>query len=269
MPFTLCLNTSTIRPQPLLDKIRLTAEAGYQGVELWLNDIYEYIGRGGEVSDVEKSLADHGLIVPCTIAMRAWAEASEEEYPILLDEAKRRLELAQRIGSPYLVCSPPRDPCDTQQIISRYRDLLEAGRQIGCRPTFEYISFFRSTASLPQAWEVVQAVDDPDATIILDAFHTWNTNSPQDLMLEIPAERISHYHIDDADPTIPATEQIDPHRTMIGDGPIDLKREIEILRQIGYQGTISLELFNPKLWEQDPAEVLKIGYERLSELVGQ
>jgi sugar phosphate isomerase/epimerase len=221
------------------------------------------------VRDVEKALADHGLIVPCTIAMRAWGEASDEEYPILLDEAKRRLELARRLGSPYLVCSPPREACDTQQLTRRYRDLLEIGRQVGCKPTYEYISFFRSTASLQQAWQIVQAADDPDATIILDAFHTWNTNSPQELMLEIPASRISHYHIDDAHPQIPATQQRDPDRTMLGEGPIDLKRELQILREIGYEGTISLELFNPSLWEQDPAEVLKMGYDRLQALIAE
>ena len=111
MAFTLCLNTSTIKPQAMLDKIRLTAEAGFSGVELWINDIYEFIGRGGEVSDIEKALADHGLIVPCTIAMRQWGEATEEEYPLMLDEAKRRMELAARLGAPYIVATPPRDPC--------------------------------------------------------------------------------------------------------------------------------------------------------------
>ena len=56
------LNTSTIKPQPLMKKIELVAKAGYDGIELWLNDIYEYVGQGGEVSDVEKALADHGLV---------------------------------------------------------------------------------------------------------------------------------------------------------------------------------------------------------------
>ena len=51
MPFKLCLNTSTIRPQTLLEKIRLTSEAGFEGIELWINDVYEHVGRGGEVSD--------------------------------------------------------------------------------------------------------------------------------------------------------------------------------------------------------------------------
>ena len=76
-----CLNTSTIRPQPLLDKIRIAAVSGYDGVELWINDIYEHIGRGGEVREIEQALADHGLTVPCTIAIRGWGEAQGLEHP--------------------------------------------------------------------------------------------------------------------------------------------------------------------------------------------
>ena len=59
----------------------------------------------------------------------------------------------------------------------------------------------------------------------------------------------------------------DPNRVMPGDGPIDLRAEIEILREIGYEGTVSLELFNPGLWEQDPAEVLAAGIERMRQLL--
>ena len=266
-PFALCLNTSTIKPQPLLDKIRLTAEAGFAGVELWINDIYEYVGRGGEVRDVEKALADHGLFVPCMIAMRGWGEAIDEEYHLHLDEAKRRMELAARLKSPYIVATPPRQPCDLGQVSQRYRDLLEIGRQTGVKPTFEYISFFRSAFQLEHAWQVVQAVNEPDATLILDAFHTWNSASKLDLK-SIPVDRISHYHIDDADPNKPACSQTDPDRVMIGEGPIDLKNEIHTLREMGYQGAVSLELFNKQLWERDPREVLRIGFERLQALVG-
>ena len=50
----LCLNTSTIKPQPLMEKIRLAGEVGYDGIELWINDLYEYIGQGGEISDLKR-----------------------------------------------------------------------------------------------------------------------------------------------------------------------------------------------------------------------
>lgn len=266
MSFKFCLNTSTIKPQPLLEKIRLTAEAGFAGVELWINDVYEFVGQGGEVSDVEKAVQDHGLIVPCTIAMRQWGEASDLEYPLMLEEAKRRMELAARLGAPYIVATPPRDPCDLEVLTARYRDLLEIGRQVGTKPAFEYISFFKSAYRLDQAWQVVQNANDDDATLILDAFHTWNSGGTVDDLSVVPADRICHYHIDDADPNIPAGQQTDPDRVMIGDGAIDLRAEVRTLREIGYDGTVSLELFNKSLWQQDPREVLKMGIDRMRAL---
>jgi len=265
--FTLCLNTSTIRPQPILEKIRLAAEAGFAGVELWINDVYEYVGQGGEVSDIEKAVADHGLIVPCSIAARFWGEAVGPEYPLILEETRRRLEMAARIGAPYLVATPPREPCDIGQITRRYKDLLEIGRQAGVKPTFEYISFFKSVSKLSEAWQIVQDTDDPDATLILDSFHTFNGGCTIDDLRPIPVERISHWHIDDAAPDIPAGRQTDPDRVMIGDGPIDLEAEAQLLRAKGYSGTVSLELFNKELWARDPAEVLKVGIERMRALL--
>ncbi|MFT5523015.1 MAG: 2-keto-myo-inositol isomerase [Pirellulaceae bacterium] len=249
-----------------MEKIRLAAAAGFAGIELWINDVYEHVGRGGEVSEIEKALRDNGLIVPCTIATRCWGEATGLEYQIALDETKRRMEMAARLGSPYIVATPPREPEDFAQLTRRYKDLLELGRQTGVKPTFEYISFFKSTFALKHAWQIVQDVDDPDATLILDAFHSWNSHSTIEELRQIPAGRISHYHIDDADANIPAGEQKDPDRVMLGEGVIDLKAEIAVLKEIGYEGTVSLELFNPKLWEQDPAEVLKVGIERMREL---
>jgi sugar phosphate isomerase/epimerase len=79
-------------------------------------------------------------------------------------------------------------------------------------------------------------------------------------------EKISHYHIDDAHPDKPALTQTDPDRVMIGDGVIDLKAEIQILREKGYQGAMSLELFNQDLWAKDPKEIIKVGLERMKEL---
>ena len=266
MPITLCLNTSTIKPTPLLEKVRLAAEHGFEGIELWTNEIYEHIGRGGEVRDIEKALADHGLIVPCMIALRQWGEAIGPEYPIMLEEAKRRMELAARLGAPYIVATPPREPCDLAQLTRRYADLLEIGRAVGVRPTFEYISFFRSASTLNHAWQVVRDVDDPDATLVLDAFHTWNGASTFDELRAIPVERIAHYHLDDAPGGKPATQQTDPDRVMPGDGVIDLRREVGLLREKGYDASVSLELFNRDLWAKDPNEVLKLGMERMREL---
>ncbi len=262
-----CLNTSTIKTTPLLEKIRVTAEAGFDAIELWINDIYEYIGQGGEVCDVESALRDCNLSIPCMIALRGWGEAVGQEYRLMLEEARRRMELAARFSSPYIVATPPREPCDLQQLTDRYGDLLEIGREVGVKPTFEYISFFQGAQTLDTAWQVVQQVGDDDATLIADAFHTWNSHSTTDLLRHIPGDRISHYHIDDGNPNVARYQQTDPDRVMISAGVIDLRAEIEMLREIGYKGMISLELFNQQLWQQDPLEVARLGKEKLDAIL--
>ena len=261
-----CLNTSTIKPQPLIRKIELAAQAGYDGIELWVNDVYDFIGRCGEVRDVEKALADNGLIVPSMIAIRQWGETNGWEYELIKDEAHRRFALAARLGAPYIVATPPLDMEGQEHLPERYCDLLQIGREEGIKPTFEYISFFKSVNNLADAWRIVQQTNDDDSSIILDAFHNWNSESTLDDLRKIPVDRISHYHVDDAIKGKAAGSQTDPDRVMIGDGQIDLKAEIEVLREIGYDGTVSLELFNSEWWEKDPAETLKIGLERMKEL---
>ncbi len=261
-----CLNTSTIKPQPLLDKIRIAAAAGYDGVELWINDIYEHIGRGGAVKDVEKALADHGLRVPCMIAVQNWGDTIGPDFIAALEEARRRMEMAARMGSPVVVCTPPREHCPLVQLAERYRELLRIGRDLGIKAAFEYISFFASATSLNQAWEVVQETGEDDATLILDSFHNFNTNStPQDLEA-IPVERIAHYHVSDGSRKKPPGHQLDPDRVMPGEGGADLREEVQLLQKKGYDGSVSLELFNLELWEQPPLEVAKDGLARMKAL---
>ena len=174
--------------------------------------------------------------------------------------------MAARLGAPYIVATPPLELARQEHLPERYVDLLEIGRKEGIRPTFEYISFFKSVYNLSDAWRIVQESDDPDSSIILDAFHNWNSNSTLDDLRTIPLEKISHYHIDDAHPDIAATDQKDPDRVMLGDGQIDLAAELAVLKEKGYDRTMSLELFNAELWEQDPLEVITTGLEKMKSL---
>jgi len=262
----LSLNSSTIKPTPLLEKIRVAGEAGYAGIELWAVELYEYVGRGGEISDVEKALADHGLEVPCFIAVRSWGETEGREYELALDEARRRFELAARLKSPLMVCTPPIERPGLDGLEKGYSDLLQIGRETGVRAVLEYISFFASLNNIPDTVTVMDGCDDAGACTILDAFHSWNNKTTLDDIRNLPLEKIAHYHINDAARDIPRGQQKDPDRVMIGDGAIDLKTELVVLKSKGYDKWLSLELFSEEWWKKDPLETAKIGLERMQEL---
>lgn len=264
----LSLNSSTIKTTPLLDKIRVAGEAGYKGIELWAVELYGHVGRGGEISDVEKALDDHGLEVPCMIAVRNWGETSGWEYKLALDEARRRMELAARLKAPFVVCTPPLEQPGFDHLHIGYRDLLQIAREAGTHALLEYISFFASLHNIADAVSVLDKTDDPQGALVIDAFHNWNSSTTLDDLKALPIERIAHYHIDDADPNKPALTQKDPDRVMLGEGAIDLAAEIAVLREKGYDGWVSLELFNEELWANEPLEVAKLGMERLQQLLG-
>ena len=59
--FTLALNTSTIRPASLMDKIRIAGETGYEAIELWNDDLTAYEEQHGSLADVKRALDDYGL----------------------------------------------------------------------------------------------------------------------------------------------------------------------------------------------------------------
>jgi 2-keto-myo-inositol isomerase len=257
------LNASTIKPTPLLEKIRVAGEAGYHGIELWAVELYEHVGRGGEISDVEKALADHGLAVPCLIAVRNWGETEGWEYKLALDEVRRRFELAARVGAPLVVCTPPMEQAGLDGLPARYADLLQIGRETGVRAVLEYISFFASLNNVPDTVAVLDRCGDADGCLILDAFHNWNQRTTLDDIRALPLERIAHYHIDDAAPGIPSGAQKDPDRVMIGDGVIDLAAELAVLKEKGYDKWLSLELFNAAWWERPPLDTARIGLERM------
>ena len=56
---------------------------------------------------------------------------------------------------------------------------------------------------------------------------------------------------------------------MPGEGIFDLQRYLELLRQIGYNGFLSLELFREDLWAGDPLEVVRTGLEKMRAVVEQ
>ena len=114
----------------------------------------------------------------------------------------------------------------------------------------------------------MEVADHPDSTIVLDPFHIFRGGGETDDMRGIPADKIAVFHFNDAPASPPRAEQADADRVYPGDGILDLKAMIAILKEAGYQGVISLELFNPSYWEEDPREVARIGLEKMKSAIG-
>jgi len=267
-PFLLALNTSTIKPAPLLDKIKIAGEAGYDAVELWFEDLDAYVGQGGTLRDVRSALDDQGLVVPTAIHFPGAFDAADEAFPEVLERARRRFAQAAEVGAARVITGPPRfKPVDVERTAARYRKLLEIGREEGALPAFEFLGFVEGIHTVKGALEIVERAGDPDGAIVLDPFHIFRGGSRVDDIELVPVERIAVYHFNDATDEKPREEQQDKDRVLPGDGVLPLAFQLRYLVDNGYRGAVSLELFSEELWRKDPREVAAIGLEKMLALV--
>ncbi len=267
--FVYCLNTSTIRPTPLLEKIKIAGKAGYQAIEPWNDEITAYLEQGGSIAELKRALGDAGLKIVSVIALHSWVSSEGIEHTRVLDDCRRRMTQAAQLGSPYIVASPPQEVVDVNRASERFGELLQIGEQVGVVPSMEFLGFVDGVKNVATAWAIAAGSGKPraNATIVADVFHMMRGGGSIDDLLSIKGDRLACFHINDL-PAVPdPLTQRDEDRVMVGEGIADLPRVIANLRTIGYQGPLSLELFNRTLWTQDPLEVVTRGLTRIRALV--
>ena len=263
MTIQYCLNSSTIRPASLMEKIDIAGQTGYKAIELWNDDLTAHEERGGLLKDVKQALADHDLCVPTVIALHGWLGSEGVAHAEALEEAKCKMEQAVEVGAEFVIASPPMDPFDLARGGADYRELLEIGKSIGVRPAMEYLGFMKSVYTIEQAWQIVEDADYPGSSLIMDPFHILRGGGSIESIAKIPADKVAIWHWNDAPGDKPFAEQSDADRVMPGDGVGPLKEIERLALAQGYEGFVSLELFNPVLWEKDPVKVAKIGMEKM------
>ena len=267
-PFGYCLNMSTLRGQQLsvTEQIDVAAAAGYDAIEPWMRDLHGYVEQGGSLDDLNKRIRDRGLTVESAIGFAQWIVDDPDARKAGLAEARRDMELLAAIGGKRLGAPPTgatkQSDLDLLVIAERYRALLELGDQTGVVPQVEVWGFSQTLSRLGEAVFVAIESGHPSACLLPDVYHIYRGGSSFQ-GLKLVAGRAMHcFHVNDY-PAEPARTEInDSHRVYPGDGVAPLDMIFRDLRDGGFQGYLSLELFNREYWQQDAATVAKTGLKK-------
>jgi len=266
-PWPICLDTATIRPVPLLEKIRIAAEAGYDAIEPWESELADYERSGGNLKDLGKLLRDRGLRVPSVIGLWNAIPETQEAWDAQLPASRDRMRMASAIGAEHIQVIPqperPRERFDPAWAAARYGDLLEIGiRDYQIVPAMVFVKFLPGTRTLGQAAQVAIDSGHPQAKVIPDTFHMFIGGTPFGGLQHLRGDFIAIFQFNDA-PAAPVREALeDRHRVYPGDGVLPLQDILRDLKRIGYTGCVSLELYNEDYWKQDPMVVARTGLEK-------
>jgi sugar phosphate isomerase/epimerase len=273
-PFTYCLNMGTVLGFNLTleEEIHLAADAGYDGVELWMRRIRQYIEEGGSPAEMKKMIADLGLTVEGAIGFASWVVDNAAKRAEGMENLREDMELVAAIGGSRIAAPPAganREAIeDLDAIAQRYAEVLELGRATGVMPLLEIWGPSATLSRLAEAAYVVTACGDPDARLLLDAYHLYKGGSAFAGLNQLNGASMPLFHLNDY-PADPPRETIsDAHRVFPGDGVCPLGEVLRSLYRTGFRGALSLELFNRDYWnEKSPETVARQGIEKMKATV--
>ena len=271
-PWPLSMNTSTIRPASLADKIKVTAEAGWDAIEPWIDDLNKYEEEGGNLKDLGKQIKDLGLFVPNVIGLWGCMPATMEEWEKSLEATRKRMRQSADVGSHYVAAipAPDRADFDLKWAAERYRDLLRIGREdYNITVAFEFVGFLKGIYRFGQACGVALDANDDDACLICDTFHLWRGDSSFGGVTKIDGSLIANFHWNDVQATTQREGAGDDVRVYPGDGDLPLEQCLRDLKTIGFDKTLSLEVFNREYWKQDPKVVAETGLQKMRECIAR
>ncbi|MCS6932131.1 MAG: sugar phosphate isomerase/epimerase and 4-hydroxyphenylpyruvate domain-containing protein [Acetobacteraceae bacterium] len=231
---------------PLPDKLEAAAAAGFDGVEIFENDLLTYDGTPAEVRSICEGL---GISVTLFQPFRDFEAMPEPQRARNLDRAERKFDTMQALGAGLvLVCSnvQPAALDDPARAAADLHEMAERAARRGLRVCYEALAWGRHVNRWRQAWDIVRQADHPALGLCLDSFHTLALGDDLSALAgTVPAEKVFFLQLADAPRlSMDVLSWSRHHRLFPGQGELPVADFLRDLFAAGWRGTLSLEVFN-------------------------
>ncbi len=243
---TVCLSGT------LPDKMHASADAGFDGIEIFEPDLLATSHSPGEI----RALADRlGLTLDLYQPFRDAEGVDDTAFPAVLHRAKAKFRLMEQLGMDLmLVCSNVGTATHDDDEVSagQLRALGDVAARHGIRLAYEALAWGRFVDDYRRAWRIVELADHPSVGTCLDSFHILSRGHDPSAIEEIPAERIFFLQLADAPAlSMDVLSWSRHHRLFPGEGSFDLESFLSHVLRAGYDGPLSLEVFNDTFRQTD------------------
>jgi 4-hydroxyphenylpyruvate dioxygenase len=254
----------------LREKLVAIAEAGYDGLEIFEQD---FIADEGSPRQIGEMIRDHGLDILLFQPFRDFEGLPEGMRERAFARAERKFDLMQELGTDLmLICSnvSPKSLGGIDRAADDFRELGERAAKRGLRVGFEALAWGRHINDHRDAWEVVRRADHPNVGLILDSFHTLARKIDPDTIRRIPGDRIFFVQVADAPLIEMDLLYWSRHfRNMPGEGDLDVTGFMRAVAATGYDGPVSLEIFNDQFRGGSTQTLANDGHRSLVYLMDQ
>jgi 2-keto-myo-inositol isomerase len=258
----IALNGATTMHADLETDIKAASAAGFDLIELWASKLRKFL-QTNTSADL-KGLLDEANLEPYSInSIEHITFRNDADYAKIKAETEELSAIAGEIGCPYIVVVPGKlpDGATKEEIMAEsvnvLNELADIAEKHNVSLAFEFLGQTDcSVQTLDLCNEIVEKVDRKNIGNVLDTFHFYAGNSTFDAIDSMKPEKLFIFHINDAE-DLPKEELTDAHRLYPGTGILPIKEIKAHFDKIGYDRMVSIEIFRPEYWDQDPFEVAR------------
>ena len=229
----------------LADKLDAAIRVGFDGVEIFENDLLTF---DGAPADVRRLCEDAGLAITLFQPFRDFEAMPDAARARNLDRAERKFDVMAQLGAELmLVCSNthPATLDDDARAAADLREMAERAARRGLRIGYEALAWGRHVNRWAHAWRIVQQADHPALGLIVDSFHTLALGDDPAGIAHVPGDKLFFVQLADAPAlTMDVLSLSRHHRTFPGQGALDVAGFLRAVHASGYAGPLSLEVFN-------------------------
>lgn len=246
------------------EKLRAVASAGFDAVEIFENDLLTF---NGSPRDVGLLCRDLGLSICAFQPFRDFEGMPEPQRSRNFARAQHKFDLMQQLQTDLLlICSnvSPASLGGTDRAAADFHALGELAASHGLRVGFEALAWGRHVNDYRDAWEIVRRADHASIGIILDSFHALAPAFPVGAIRSIPADKIFLVQLADAPRLGLDVLSWSRHfRCFPGQGDLPVEAFMEAVLATGYDGPLSLEIFNDQFRSGSAVRTAKDGLRSL------
>jgi 4-hydroxyphenylpyruvate dioxygenase len=229
----------------LKDKLTAIARAGFQGVEIFESDL---LASPQPASEIGAMLRDLGLACTALQPLQCFEGMPAHLRPRAFERAERRFDVMRDLGTELLIVTSNVDPealGHGDRIADDLRELGQHAAARGLRVGYEALAWGKYINDHRDAWAIVQQVAHPAVGLVLDSFGTLKGGGPLESLRSMDVAKLFHVQIADA-PDLPTSpEWLSQHfRCMPGQGDLAVVEFAAVVQDLGYDGALSLEIFN-------------------------
>lgn len=251
----------------LTEKLDAAAAAGFEAVEIFEHDL---LAGPDAPEEIRTRCADLGLRINLFQPFRDLDSRDPARFAANLERARRKLLLMQRLGVDLvLVCSSvaPDAVADPDQLAEQLHTLGDLAADHGARVAYEALAWGAQVDDYRVAAQVAGAADHPAVGTCLDSFHILSRGIDPAGILEIPGDLIFFLQLADAPRLAMDVLQWSRHyRCFPGQGGLDVASVALNALLAGYEGPLSLEVFNDTFRQAPARQTARDAYRSLLHL---